>query len=259
MRKYLSLLLLIWLPAWAVAVDPAQVMQEVRDRDQGQDRRSDIRLVQTMPDGFVRERVLVMYEKEYGPERKSTLYFTSPSDTAGTGILMLSYDEVSGKDDDQWLYLPALRKTKRIATNSKEGPFLGTDFSFADIERMRVSDYEYRLVGEEVVDGRPVLVIEAATPDGLENPRTGYSKRMVHVDRERNLILKDKFFREGRMIKEFKVIEVAQVDGYWTVKDASMTNFVEGGETRLVRDDTAYNMDLPDQYFTERALKRGLR
>lgn len=67
MRKYLSLLLLIWLPAWAVAVDPAQVMQEVRDRDQGQDRRSDIRLVQTMPDGFVRERVLVMYEKSTGP------------------------------------------------------------------------------------------------------------------------------------------------------------------------------------------------
>lgn len=261
MRTFLwSLTLLLAGPAFAAdAPDPAAIMQAVKDRDEGADRRAQMVLTQTMADGFVRERKLLMHEKEYGPERKSTLYFTAPSDTAGTGILMHSYPEAQGKEDDQWLYLPALRKTRRIATNSKEGPFLGTDFSFADIERMRVADYQYKLLREDKLGERPIYVIEATTPDGLENPRTGYSRRLVYVDQERKLILKDEFFREGRQIKTFEVVKVAQVEGFWTVLEAVMSNLVEGGKTRLIREQTDYNLALPDNDFTERALRNGIR
>jgi len=252
-------LLLAWPVLAAGAVNPTDIMQAVRNRDEGADRRAQMVLTQTMADGFVRERKLLMHEKEYGPERKSTLYFTAPSDTAGTGILMHSYAESAAKEDDQWLYLPALRKTRRIATNSKEGPFLGTDFSFADIERMRVADYQYKLLREDKLGDRPVYVIEATTPDGLENPRTGYSRRLVYVDQERNLILKDEFFREGRQIKTFEVVKVEQVEGFWTVTEAVMNNLVEGGKTRLTREQTDYNLNISDNYFTERALRNGIR
>lgn len=254
--------ILFCLLCWSLplhALDPEQIMREVRDRDEGEDRRFELVLTQVLPDGFVRERKLLLMEKDYGPERKTTLYFTAPSDTAGTGILMFSYDEATGKGDDQWLYLPALRQSRRIATNSKEGPFLGTDFSFADIERMRVSDYQYRLEGESEIGGRPVYVIRAFTADGLENPRTGYSKRIVHVDQERNLILKDEFYREGRHTKTFSVEEVDQIDGYWTVIRAVMRNHVEGGETRLTTNGVRYNTGLADRYFTQRALRSGIR
>ncbi|QKE61970.1 outer membrane lipoprotein-sorting protein [Aquipseudomonas campi] len=260
MRMFLySLGLALSLPALADSLDPTAIMREVRDRDEGADRRSAVTLVQTMADGFVRERQLLMLEKEYGEERKSTLYFTAPSDTAGTGILMHSYAESAAREDDQWLYLPALRKTRRIATNSKEGPFLGTDFSFADIERMRVDDYQYQLLREETYKDRPVQVIEATTADGLENPRTGYSRRLVYVDRERGLILRDEFYRGGRQIKTFEVLEVAQIEGFWTVKESLMSNLLEGGSTRLVRADADYNLDLADQNFSERALRNGIR
>ncbi|MGR6873391.1 outer membrane lipoprotein-sorting protein [Pseudomonas sp. HK3] len=234
--------------------DATQIMSSVKHRDQGLDRYSDVDLIQTMSDGFVRSRSLKMYEKEFGEERKGLLYFTAPSNTAGTGLLMYSYAEVEKKDDDQWLYLPALRKVKRIATNSKEGPFLGTDFSFADIERMRLSDYLYTIKNSK----ENVSIIEATTESGLENPRTGYSKRIVHVDTEKNIILKDEIFRQGRLIKVFEVVKLEKVDGFWTVVEAKMDNLVEGGNTRLIRKNTQYNQKLKDGLFNQRTLRKGL-
>lgn len=234
--------------------DAKQIMASVKHRDQGLDRYSDVDLVQTMSDGFVRSRSLKMYEKEFGEERKGLLYFTEPSNTAGTGLLMYSYAEIEKKDDDQWLYLPALRKVKRIATNSKEGPFLGTDFSFADIERMRLSDYIYT-----VKDSKDAMsIIEATTENGLENPRTGYSKRIVHVDTEKNIILKDEIYRQGRLIKVFEVVKLEKVDGFWTVVEAKMDNLVDGGNTRLIRKNTQYNQKLKEDLFNQRTLRKGL-
>lgn len=234
--------------------DAKKIMESVKYRDQGVDRYSDVDLIQTMSDGFVRSRSLKMYEKEFGEERKGLLYFTEPSNTAGTGLLMYSYAEVDNKEDDQWLYLPALRKVKRIATNSKEGPFLGTDFSFADIERMRLADYVYTLKEEQ----DNITIIEAKTENGLENPRTGYSQRIVHVDTEKNIILKDEIYRQGRLIKVFEVVQLEKVDGFWTVVEAKMDNLVEGGSTRLIRKNTQYNQKLKDGLFNQRTLRKGL-
>lgn len=259
--KSIAIVGLLTMPFFSQAStpDPEELMVKVKERDQGKDRVSDVDLIQTLDDGFVRTRSLKMYEKEYGKERKGVLYFTAPSNTAGTGLLMQSYAEESGKDDDQWLYLPALRKVKRIATNSKEGPFLGTDFSFADIERMRISDYQYFYKGQQEIDGAMVHVVEAKTEDGLENPRTGYSRRMVYIDPVKNLIVKDEIFREGRMIKRFEVVSSKVIEGFWTVTEAKMDNLVEGGDTRLVRKGTKYNQALKDNLFSQRTIRKGIR
>lgn len=239
--------------------DATAIIKNVKDREQGLDRYSEVDLVQTMSDGFVRSRTLKMFEKEFGEERKGLLYFTSPSNTAGTGLLMQSYAEVDNKEDDQWLYLPALRKVKRIATNSKEGPFLGTDFSFADIERMKISDYQYSYKKEQNLAGNKVAVIEATTKDGLENPRTGYSRRMIYVDQEKNLILKDEIFRASRLIKVFEVVSMENIGGFWTVTEAKMDNLVDGGYTQLIRKDTKYNQSLKDSLFNQRTLRKGVK
>ena len=239
--------------------DATAIIKNVKDRDQGLDRYSEVDLIQTMSDGFVRSRTLKMFEKEFGEERKGLLYFIAPSNTAGTGLLMHSYAEVENKEDDQWLYLPALRKIKRIATNSKEGPFLGTDFSFADIERMKISDYQYAFKNEQSLDGHKVTVIEATTENGLENPRTGYSRRMIYVDQEKNLILKEEIFRASRLIKIFSVVSKKQIDGFWTVTEAKMENLMDGGFTQLIRKDTKYNQSLKDSLFNQRTLRKGVK
>jgi hypothetical protein len=81
----------------------------------------------------------------------------------------------------------------------------------------------------------------------------------VYVDRERKLILRDEFFRGGRQIKTFEVVDVAEVEGFWTVNESLMSNLVEGGQTRLLRTAADYNLDLGDQNFSERALRNGIR
>lgn len=239
--------------------DATSIIKNVKDREQGIDRYSEVDLVQTFPDGFVRSRTLKMFEKEFGKERKGLLYFTAPSNTAGTGLLMQSYAEIDNKEDDQWLYLPALRKVKRISTNSKEGPFLGTDFSFADIERMKISDYQYEFKREENLEGSIVAVIEATTIDGLENQRTGYSRRIIYVDQEKNIILKDEIFRSSRLIKVFKVLSMKNIDGFWTVTEAKMENLIDGGYTQLIRRNTKYNQSLKDSLFNQRTLRKGIK
>lgn len=238
---------------------PLQRLEQVRDRDEGADRRSQMVLEQTLSDGFVRRRELLMLEKKYGAERKAVLYFTAPADTAGTGILMFSYAEASGQDDDQWLYLPALRQARRIATHSKEGPFLGTDFSFADIERLRVYDYQYEDLGSVELNGRRLHKLAARTADGSNNPRTGYNERLVYIDSERQLIMRDEFFRDGQHIKTFEVTGLEPIDGYWTITEALMTNHVNGGFTRLIRRQTQYNQGLADRLFHERSLRSGIQ
>src|SRR5690606_4687195 len=83
---------------------PEQLLEQVRDRDEGDDRRSRMILEQTLSDGFVRTRELLMLAQKDGAGRKAVLYFPGPADTAGTGILVVSYVEATGKDDDRWLY-----------------------------------------------------------------------------------------------------------------------------------------------------------
>lgn len=261
MRRLLPLLAgLLASASFAASVDPVALMQSVRDRDLGRDRQSEVSLVQTLPDGFVRKRELKFLEKDREDgERQSLLYFIAPADTAGTGLLMTSYNEAKGREDDQWLYLPALRKSKRVATNSKEGPFLGTDFSFADIERLRVADYRYKLAGEVTSQSRPCYRLEATTPDGLENPRTGYSRLVIDIDRERNIVLHQDFYRGAQKIKTFDVRKMEQVQGFWTVTDAVMTNLAEGGQTQFLTRGARYNLGLADKLFSQMTLSSGLR
>ena len=124
---------------------------------------------------------------------------------------------------------------------------------------MKISDYQYTFKKEENLEGNKVAVIEATTKDGLENPRTGYSRRMIYVDQEKNLILKDEIFRASRLIKVFEVVSMKNIDGFWTVTEAKMDNLVDGGYTQLIRKGTKYNQSLKDSLFNQRTLRKGVK
>ena len=124
---------------------------------------------------------------------------------------------------------------------------------------MKISDYQYAFKNEQSLDGHKVTVIEATTENGLENPRTGYSRRMIYVDQEKNLILKEEIFRASRLIKIFSVVSKKQIDGFWTVTEAKMENLMDGGFTQLIRKDTKYNQSLKDSLFNQRTLRKGVK
>ena len=106
--------------------------------------------------GSDRKREVIMKSKDYGDVKKEVIVFVTPKDVAGTGYLMFEYEEDANgnkKDSDNWLYMPAMKKTRRIASSGSEsdGSFMGTDFTYRDMGDRKLSDYDYKLLGEEKI------------------------------------------------------------------------------------------------------------
>jgi outer membrane lipoprotein-sorting protein len=170
--------------------DPDTLMQQSRDRPDGSDIVSDTQLVMVDDRGGKRVRDLIYLQKDFGRDEKLTLYFLAPGDVKGVGFQSATYDEKAGKDDDQWIYLPAFRQVRRIASADKRGSFMGSEYAYIDLEKLRVNDYKQRVTGEEEVLGRRCWVVERTPVSDTVIARTGYYKTVVWVDVDSKLVLK---------------------------------------------------------------------
>ena len=130
------------LPEKANALTGREIMEKVSDRDEGDRSVSEMEMILIDRKGKKRVRKLKAYGMEQDKDSLSLMFFLSPADVRNTGFLTYDYDE-SGKDDDQWLYLPALRKTKRIAAGDKSGSFMGSDLNYSD---MTSPDLTYTII-----------------------------------------------------------------------------------------------------------------
>ena len=134
------------------------------------------------------------------------MFFLSPADVKDTGFLTYDYDEAD-RDDDQWLYLPALKKTKRIASSDKSGSFMGSDFSYADMTERPLEKYEYQIVKEDAeLDGHPVWIIQSTPVDDDEIDETGYTKSIQFVRKDNYVVVQAKIWvKKGKRNKYMKV------------------------------------------------------
>ena len=163
MRR-LTLPLLGLLLALPVAAEEAltarEIMERVDARDDGDHTSRDLEMILIDKRGHQRVRVLRAWGRDVGEDEQSIMFFLSPPDVEDTGFLTYDYDDPE-RDDDQWLYLPALSRTKRIASSDKSGSFMGSDFSYADMTDRPLEAYEYTLMKETEVDGHPVWQIQS--------------------------------------------------------------------------------------------------
>ena len=150
------------LPGMAPASDitALEIMQRVDARDDGDNRTARLAMSLIDAEGNVRERSLETFMKDRGADTLNLMFFLTPADVRGTGFLTHDFREPE-RDDDQWLYLPELRKSKRIASGDKSQSFMGTDFSYADMTRRVVEEWTYRLLGERDVRGKAAWLVEA--------------------------------------------------------------------------------------------------
>ena len=148
------LLTLPVLPGAARADDPKarEIMQKVNDRDDGDNQTLDMEMILIDKRGNKRKRSIRSFRKDKGKDTYSILFFLTPADVKNTGFLTYDYKE-KDKDDDQWLYLPALRKSKRIASDDKSGSFMGSDFNYSDLTEPALEDYDFHLMKEVEVGG----------------------------------------------------------------------------------------------------------
>jgi predicted RND superfamily exporter protein len=187
-----------------------------------------------------------------GDGDKSLVIFDRPGDVAGTAFL--SWSHTTGSDD-QWIYLPALKRVKRIATNNKSGPFMGSEFSYEDISSQEVEEYSYRYLRDEMLDGIATYVVEQDPVD--EN--SGYSKVIVWRDKQHFRTLKIEFYdRKGDPLKTLVYEGYQQYLGqYWRADRMLMVNHQTGKSTELAWHEYEFATGLRDRDFNQNGLKRA--
>jgi outer membrane lipoprotein-sorting protein len=187
---------------------------------------------------------------------KLLLRFQSPRDVRDTSLLV--WENETG-DADQWLYLPAFRKVKRIPSSSKKNRFMGTDFAYEDLRRESLKLYDYKLIGSETLDGLETFVVEARPGSEAVASDTGYSKRKFWIDKERFLTLKAEFYdKAGRLWKVLTNKDFVHLqDAVWAPNEIEMRDVQNGTKTTVIIEDRKVNQGLSPSLFTEMELRRG--
>lgn len=258
MRLLLALLTALLLPldaAWAddAAAQGLAIATEAELRDSGW-RDIAARMTMTLRNAAgeesVRELRVTMLEVE-GDGDKSLTRFDSPRDIAGTGFLSYTHALTA---DDQWLYLPALKRVKRIASANKSGPFMGSEFAYEDLTSSEIQKYSYRLLREETLEGRETFVLEEIPAYEF----SGYTRRVVWLDKTMYQPLKVEFYdRRDALLKTLIASDYAQyLDRYWRAGRMHMTNHQSHKETELLWRDFQFRQGLTERDFDQNTLKR---
>ncbi len=210
--------------------------------------------------GKVRKRETINYRKYFGEEKRTVLFYTSPSNVKGTGFLTYDYPSVE-TDDDQWLYLPALRKVRRISASDRGDYFLGTDFTYEDIKqsgKVDKRDYDFSLLGEDVFDGVASYRIEAVPKNEKIAKELGYGKLSIWVNKSNWVILKiDYWDKKGKSLKTYTADEIVKIEGVWTRQVMEVKNHITGHYSRFEFKDVDYSTPVNDKKFAVQALNRG--
>jgi len=178
--------------------------------------------------------------------------FESPADVRGTVFLSHTHAD---RADDQWLYLPALKRVKRIAPANRTSPFMGSEFSYEDLASAEVEKYSYAYRGEEMLSGEPRFLLERIPVDA----ESGYRRQLVWVDLDRYVPLQIEFYdRRGEKLKTLQLREYRQYLGrYWRAHEARMQNHQSGRSTVLRWNDIRFGQGLSGQDFLPASMARA--
>lgn len=209
------------------------------------------RLVLISADGKREERAFESLSKKDGDLVKSVVRFRSPERVAGTAFLLLQH---KGSPDEQYIYLPAFHSTRRIAGREREGSFMGSDFSYADLERRDLRDASYSLLPDEKVGEAPCHVVEAKP----STESTPYSRIVSWVRTSDYVPLRVQFFaKDGTLKKTMFSRRIRNIDGKPVVVETHTEDAVTKHGTDLVLDEVKFRSDVPESEFTPAALEHG--
>jgi hypothetical protein len=198
----------------------------------------------------IRELKIKSLEQESDGDKSLTI-FKKPSDVKGTAFLSFSHPVDA---DDQWLYMPALKRVKRISSSNKSGPFMGSEFAFEDLSSFEIEKYQYNYSGDESLNGLDNFIVEQFPVD----KNSGYTRRLVWIDKEAYRVQKIDFYdRKDTLLKTLAYTDYQQYAGqYWRADTMNMTNHQNGKSTELKWSNYAFKNGLKERDFDKNALKR---
>ncbi len=245
-----------------------QIIYNAEERYDGDTAVEESTMILINPKGQKRIRRYMRYRKDFGPagkDEKSISSFLSPPDIKNTAYLTFEWD-AEEKDDTSWLFLPALKKVKRLASSDKSDAFLGSDFTYTDLKSSKREFWDYTLIKEsEAVDGHDCWVVEGIPKAGKKKKvlrETGYLKVQLWVRKDIFVKVKGKFWvKKGKRLKYYKASKIKKIDDIWTAGEMQMVTTKKGRveNTTILRiDKITYNRAIKDSFFTSQTLESGL-
>ncbi|MGZ8320792.1 MAG: outer membrane lipoprotein-sorting protein [Telluria sp.] len=210
-------------------------------------------------DKRVRETFGATRTQENSLDTKRVTRFLSPSDIKNTVTLLVEH---SGADDDMWIYLPALKKTRRLTSSNKNESFVGTDLSYGDVIGHKVVEWTHKVIGADSIGGKQCTIVESLPKDAKVAEQSGYSKRVSWVDNESFLAMKTEFYATNKqLLKVSTLANVVNVDPAkqrWQPMHMEVQNVQTGHKTVIDWKEFKANQGVKNEYFTPRYLEKEM-
>lgn len=240
----------------AIYADPVEGLRIAKEMDRREtgykDQTANLKMVLKNRQGqsSLRELTISTLEQKNDGD-KSIVEFHEPKDVSGTRLLTFTHKV---KDDDQWLYLPALRRVKRISSRSQSGPFMGSEFAYEDMGSQEVEKYTYNYIKDENISGQNCYLVERVPV----NPYSGYKKQNVWIDKAEYRVQKVDFYdRKNSLLKTLDYRNYKKYQGkFWRAHDLDMKNHQTQKSTSLEWREFRFNTGLKDSQFTQSKLSR---
>jgi len=210
-----------------------------------------MRLVESGGKERTRELTLLRKNTENSQDQKFFIFFHQPADVEGMTFMVYKYPH---KDDDRWLFMPALDLVKRIAANDKRSSFVGSDFTYEDISGRDLSEDDFSIEKEEKLGDRDCYLLKSVPKD---SKGADYSYKLSWVDKTNFLPLKEEYYDVRKeLYKVFTAEEVKDMGGIPTVTKRKMENVKNKHQTLVIYNQVEYNLGIESDLFSERFLKR---
>jgi outer membrane lipoprotein-sorting protein len=244
-------ILTLFIASAAAAQDARQIVQEVQNRSVSKSQRYDgtLRVVDAKGKSSVKKWE---YERlgSHGSS-KAVLRFDAPAEVKGVALLVVNHPD---RASDQWMYIPEIGRERRVALQDRSTRFFGTDFTFEDLEERDVSQYEYKLLAEEAIDGAPCWKIESRPVKGKSSQ---YSHSYVWIRKDSYAFARIENYKGANAVRQLQYSDIRKVQGIWTAHKLDMYDAGRKSHTILALEKLEYNVPLTDDDFTLQSLRRS--
>lgn len=234
--------------------DPVQLMEKSRDLTMSGNMKARVTLTITERNGSERNRTIDMYSRTYGDTEKRLIKFLDPADVRGTAMLIIDYKDAQ---DEMWIYLPALKRTRRIVTSEKGKSFMSSEFSNADMTSSTLSDFKIRHLPESGKNGQ--WVIESVPVDNDRADEYGYSRKVTYLSSDKLVTRKIEFYNfDNELFKTIEIVSTIPMQGKegYIMTEMYAENHLNGRSSRVKFDEVNTSSTIPDQTFTVENLSR---
>ncbi len=244
----------VWIAVLAaaplLAQDARQIVEESQKRARSRSQRYEGVLEVASGNSKVSKKSWTYVRNGSFGESKAVIRFTEPAEVKGVALLVVNHPE---RSSDQWMWTPAIGRERRIALQDRSTRFFGTDFSFEDLEERDANQYNYRLEGDDAIDGAACWRIESRPREGKSSQ---YSLSRIWIRKDNYVPVQYENLIKDQLARRLKQSDIQQVQGIWTPRLLQMTDLRRKSTTTLRISKLEYNMSLKDEDFTVQALRR---